>query len=110
MAAVPGELHSGLPMLMIQAFAYLRRLGYTVQRVRRFIPSYFLTPEDSVSKSEGSFGLVLRTAGEALARIVRTLIDGTLLPIRLLTRVGLSLASPFKGTALRDWHGQTYCE
>lgn len=112
MAEVPGKLDVFFASADKKAFAYLRRLGYTVQRVRRFIPSFFLAPADVLSRRPGgvSLSVIGRTVLKTLERVVRTLVGCALWPIRAVTSVGLSLWSPFRRSDLRDWQGSTYCE
>jgi tRNA-splicing endonuclease subunit Sen54 len=106
----------GLSWQRYQAYAYLKRLGYTVQRTRRFIPTHFLPAEEPVPA-----GVAARMAGlwACLCSAVRRLVGRVRARLPSLTGgitgVGLALgrvfsSNPLRATILGSWSGQTYCE
>ncbi|CAK9779710.1 hypothetical protein CC85DRAFT_307904 [Cutaneotrichosporon oleaginosum] len=104
----------GLSWQRYQAYAYLKRLGYTVQRTRRFIPAHFLPVEEPVKT-----GVVAKIAGlwARLCGAVSRLLAAARAHLPSLrggvTGVGLALgrvfsSNPLRATILGSWSGQTY--
>ncbi|ODN76174.1 hypothetical protein L202_06093 [Cryptococcus amylolentus CBS 6039] len=105
----------GLTLERYQAYAYLKRLGYNVQRSRRFIPEYFLASTGVKLDEQDSrlppfhtwwlnipkwFVGLIHALGRGLRRVA-----GSVASVGL----GLGLSSrPFKGTLLESWKGTTY--
>lgn len=100
----------GLSWQRYQAYAYLKRLGYTVQRTRRFIPTHFL-PAEEPAQAAGLWVRLCAAVSRFAARFRARLpsVAGGI------TGVGLALgrvfsSNPLRATILGSWSGQTYCE
>ncbi|GMK56892.1 hypothetical protein CspeluHIS016_0307320 [Cutaneotrichosporon spelunceum] len=94
----------GLSWQRYQAYAYLKRLGYTVQRTRRFIPAHFVEPDAPSAGGRASWfawAARLWSGVLALARRTAAAVAGA-------ARLGLGLLGPLRGTMLTSWSGQTY--
>ncbi|WVR03624.1 hypothetical protein IAU60_000617 [Kwoniella sp. DSM 27419] len=113
----------GLTWERYQAYAYLKRLGYTVHRARQFIPSHFL--------AEASPSPTARLLDEQdlrfprfrtwwlnipgwIAGLFRALYQGVGRVVNGIASVGLGLqysltgrGRPFRGTLLDGWMGKT---
>ncbi|ORX34768.1 hypothetical protein BD324DRAFT_583229 [Kockovaella imperatae] len=102
----------GLTWERYQAYAYLKRLGYTVQRSRRFLPTRFLggTSESAAQLPLSNPGLppfrswwlsipvVLRRCFGALGTVIS----------RLLWHRSWSRRQVLERSALQGWSGRTY--
>ncbi|WWC85789.1 uncharacterized protein L201_000656 [Kwoniella dendrophila CBS 6074] len=113
----------GLTWERYQAYAYLKRLGYTVQRTRQFIPDHFLSdPVPSTSKNslEG-INMDEQYPGEKpfhtwwlnVPKWISGLFNYTIKSLRRniidkIGGVGLFSDKRFKGTLLEGWTGNTY--
>ncbi|EIW67947.1 hypothetical protein TREMEDRAFT_14304, partial [Tremella mesenterica DSM 1558] len=114
----------GLTWERYQAYAYLKRLGYTVQRSRRFIPSHFLadpfTRHSNWLNQQNETLPPFRTWWSNLPRwcslAIRRFFQYSSALTANIAHVGLRLSSSifpgprrqFKGTLLQDWLGSTY--
>ncbi|WWD08997.1 hypothetical protein V865_007112 [Kwoniella europaea PYCC6329] len=112
----------GLSWERYQAYAYLKRLGYTVQRTRRFIPDHFLfdpspfstlSKESTVDSNELHPGMqpfhtwwlnipkwitgLFRYIGRSVKNVVGRI-----------SGVGLFADKRLKGTLLEGWNGNSY--
>ncbi|BEI98382.1 hypothetical protein CcaverHIS631_0306810 [Cutaneotrichosporon cavernicola] len=99
---------AGLSWQRYQAYAYLKRLGYTVQRTRRFIPTHFVEE----ARVEVGVWARLWAALSRLSLNVRSSIASLMgVPRRFvagMARVGLGMMGPLGGTMLKSWSGETY--
>ncbi|WOO84720.1 putative tRNA-splicing endonuclease subunit sen54 [Vanrija pseudolonga] len=96
-----------------QAYTVLKRLGYTVQRTRAFIPEHFLPQQEPPRLSfTGSVLALLRSAYDGLKALFSRLLGKLKVSLRRLSSVGLGVKSlwnnPLRGTALRSWSGDSY--
>ncbi|KAK4688042.1 tRNA-splicing endonuclease subunit Sen54, partial [Tremellales sp. Uapishka_1] len=103
-----------------QAYAYLKRLGYTIARTRRFLPEYFTANEVNIPTHGQEVTLPpFRTWWASIPRWVANVfrfIGHTLRYTgRSLQKVGLGIdlgriwsRNPFRGTLLSAWRGSTY--
>ncbi|WRT63861.1 uncharacterized protein IL334_000786 [Kwoniella shivajii] len=110
----------GLTWERYQAYAYLKRLGYTVYRSRQFIPSEFLIDSSSTNISKSDVNMNEQFPGEAPFRTwwlnipgwIKTFLSYIKRNIGGLARkvgnVGLWTDGRFNGTLLNDWKGDTY--
>ncbi|WVQ93681.1 hypothetical protein IAU59_000757 [Kwoniella sp. CBS 9459] len=117
----------GLSWERYQAYGYLKRLGYTVQRSRAFIPTHFLCETSSGGLTSSSSSTKSRVLDEQDPRLPRFRTWWTNIPRWIATffkwvgngvaraygrvsDVGLGLMSgrPFKGSLLDGWRGKTY--
>ncbi|TXT04988.1 hypothetical protein VHUM_03808 [Vanrija humicola] len=103
----------GLTWQRYQAYAVLKRLGYTVQRTRAFIPEHFLPQQEPPKVSfAGSISGLLRSISNGLRRMATRLFGKLTASLRCLSTVGLGIKSlwnnPLRGTALSLWSGDSY--
>ncbi|KAL1407053.1 tRNA-splicing endonuclease subunit sen54 [Vanrija albida] len=97
-----------------QAYTVLKRLGYTVQRTRAFIPEHFLSqqPEPPRTSFVGSILGLLRSVPRRLRALACRLFSTLKISLRRLSTVGLGITSlwsnPLRGTALASWSGDSY--
>lgn len=103
---------AGNPSSDVQAFAYLRRLGYTVQRVRPFIPQHFVAGQNETTKSGRiTFPSSLSEISSSLINVMEILIGMASYPLRVIvSNVGLTLFSSIRDKSLQIWGVPTYCE
>jgi tRNA-splicing endonuclease subunit Sen54 len=96
----------------VKAYAYLKRLGYTVQRAPQFIPEYFDPPRLQVAKSElPPFRPWWFSLPQWLGRLVSAFKRTIMVTVRGIGKVGLDLAfqrQPLRETLLSNWHGADY--
>ncbi|OCF36287.1 tRNA-splicing endonuclease subunit Sen54 [Kwoniella heveanensis BCC8398] len=113
----------GLSWERYQAYGYLKRLGYTVQRSRAFIPTHFLSDPSSTSASSLD-GRVLneqdprlphfRTWWTNIPRWIGAFFKwiwrGVAKVYGRVSDVGLGMArgGPLKGSLMDGWRGKTY--
>jgi tRNA-splicing endonuclease subunit Sen54 len=99
---------------MVQAYAYLKRLGYTVQRAPRFIPDYFDPPrlhpmQEALPPFRSWWFSLPRWLGSLISAMSRRIANVAY----NIAKVGMYLSltwhrQPFKGTLLSNWHGSDH--
>jgi tRNA-splicing endonuclease subunit Sen54 len=98
----------------VQAYAYLKRLGYTVQRARQFIPEHFLAGQTAEPASAFSLVQAITSLPSRLLRFIKNLVRSAGAALSGLVRVGLGLPArlsrPLGRTALKGWTGSSYGE
>ncbi|WVQ80847.1 hypothetical protein IAT38_002954 [Cryptococcus sp. DSM 104549] len=107
----------GLTLERYQAYAYLKRLGYNVQRSRQFIPEHFLTQPTVIRLDEQDPQLppfttwwlrLPRWIAGLFKRLGRAFQDAA----RSVSSVGLRIrirgTSALRGSLLEGWCGRTY--
>lgn len=100
-----------------QAYSYLKRLGYNVQRSRQFIPEYFLTAPlvqlDEQDPRLPPFNTWWLNIPKWIAEFFKAFVRGVQRVAGSMASVGLGLRltrDPFKGTLLNDWRGSSYSQ
>ncbi|OWT40784.1 tRNA-splicing endonuclease subunit Sen54 [Cryptococcus neoformans Bt1] len=105
----------GLTWERYQAYSYLKRLGYNVQRSRQFIPEYFLAaPSVQLDEQDPRlppFNTWWLNIPKWIVGFFKVLARGVQYVAGKMARVGLGLRltrDPFKGTLLNGWKGSSY--
>ncbi|WVW81773.1 hypothetical protein I302_103770 [Kwoniella bestiolae CBS 10118] len=110
----------GLSWERYQAYAYMKRLGYTVQRTRHFIPDHFLfdplpsppkepaRDPDALYPGMQPFHTWWLNLPKWIAGLFRYVGRNVRNVVGRISRVGLSSDKRFKGTLLEGWTGDSY--
>ena len=99
---------------MGKAYAYLKRLGYTVQRTPQFIPDYFDPPRLHPTKGAlEPFRPWWFSLPRWIGRLISTISSKIANMSYSIAKVGMDFSlrwarQPFKGTLLSNWHGSDY--
>jgi len=105
MGTISGMKHDAKEVCsFVQAYAYLKRLGYTVQRSRQFIPTHFTSKESTTGKASTGrrdsmppFRSWWLSLPSWLARLSRALIGPIAHMTSAVARVGLRVRPAMNG-------------